>query len=518
MKTLIDSFLGRCPRTILPIFIAVVLLGAAWVVTTPGRQTFQNADTVIFALTSTQAWTPFYWDQDRLGMLLPLLAMPIASPFLNLLFQDWLSLCATFLCFWGVAFCFVNARLSMMAGLTSAFILAALFPVETLFVFTGNSQYSVALLLGLAGIHCLFRRRQSGGALHLLTSIATSLACFTLAFWVNITMPIVILPLMLSTGIWTIFNHPENEHQSQDPRHVFRTAALGTVLLVAGFLINYLFVRKLNLPSTPTDILPPSMWFKAWRSAAALLWQKQGFVYTAILLTALTGARTCQRRRSQGLAVKTILPAVLILMIAFAYFLVIGLSAHVFYSSHYRYFIPAVILLIAGGLTCACMMLEGSRLTQKPLPISLALAASTMAAIFFRYGIPSIQESEHALDRRWGVAARAIIRHECTHIMGNYWHVWPTVFWTHHLLGKANATNQVHGITYRCGPSAKEWKDMPAERFRIAGIQPIANAYTGWGSPLPTIPEMKQTKTILKPDIHLYQATPKLATTPLVEW
>ena len=48
---------------------------------------FQHADSLLTVLISTQRWTPFFWGQDRFGMLVPLLAMPIHHPLANLLAQ-----------------------------------------------------------------------------------------------------------------------------------------------------------------------------------------------------------------------------------------------------------------------------------------------------------------------------------------------------------------------------------------------------------------------------------------------
>ena len=51
---------------------------------------FQHADSLLTVLISTQRWTPFFWGQDRFGMLVPLVAMPIRDPLANLLVQGWL--------------------------------------------------------------------------------------------------------------------------------------------------------------------------------------------------------------------------------------------------------------------------------------------------------------------------------------------------------------------------------------------------------------------------------------------
>src|SRR5260370_42498605 len=51
----------------------------------------QHGDSLLPVLVSLQRWTPFFWEQDRYGMLIPLLARPLANPLTNLLFQGFLN-------------------------------------------------------------------------------------------------------------------------------------------------------------------------------------------------------------------------------------------------------------------------------------------------------------------------------------------------------------------------------------------------------------------------------------------
>src|SRR5215510_15158256 len=53
-----------------------------------------HGDTILSVMISLYHWTPFYWDQDRFGMLIPFLAIPFRNPFWNLLFQCGMSLFA----------------------------------------------------------------------------------------------------------------------------------------------------------------------------------------------------------------------------------------------------------------------------------------------------------------------------------------------------------------------------------------------------------------------------------------
>ena len=57
-------------------------------------QTGQHADSLVPVLVSLQHWTPYYWDADRYGMLLPLLAMPFRNPLTNMMVQSALGILA----------------------------------------------------------------------------------------------------------------------------------------------------------------------------------------------------------------------------------------------------------------------------------------------------------------------------------------------------------------------------------------------------------------------------------------
>jgi hypothetical protein len=68
--------------------IAVAGATAAWM-NVGTLHSFHHADSLIPVLVSTQRWTPFFWGQDRFGMLVPLLASPIRHPLANLVTRFW---------------------------------------------------------------------------------------------------------------------------------------------------------------------------------------------------------------------------------------------------------------------------------------------------------------------------------------------------------------------------------------------------------------------------------------------
>src|SRR5437868_1336805 len=74
-------------------YLAICALTALWIDFTR-LHLGQNSDSIVPILVSLQRWTPFYWEQSRFGMLVPLLALPFRHPLANLLVQDFLMIFA----------------------------------------------------------------------------------------------------------------------------------------------------------------------------------------------------------------------------------------------------------------------------------------------------------------------------------------------------------------------------------------------------------------------------------------
>src|SRR3954447_12920962 len=79
-----------------PMVAVTIAMIAAWM-GLGSLHDFQHADSLLTVLISTQRWAPFFWGQDRFGMLVPLLAMPLHHPLANLLAQGWLMTSAALL-------------------------------------------------------------------------------------------------------------------------------------------------------------------------------------------------------------------------------------------------------------------------------------------------------------------------------------------------------------------------------------------------------------------------------------
>src|SRR5436190_6164551 len=86
--------MSRVPPWIFVVALAAALAAA---MSGGGLHRFQGSDSIVPVLVSLQRWAPFYWQQDRFGMLVPLIVMPLRNPLLNLAAQGWIMATAALL-------------------------------------------------------------------------------------------------------------------------------------------------------------------------------------------------------------------------------------------------------------------------------------------------------------------------------------------------------------------------------------------------------------------------------------
>src|SRR5215475_7148594 len=114
-----------------------------------------TADSLIPILVSLYRWTPFYWGQDRLGMLPPLLAMPLRNPLTNLMVQMGLSTFAALVSMCLLARYTLPRGLWQLAALLSAAGFLALAPTWIRFEILAVQPYGLSFALALGGLSLL---------------------------------------------------------------------------------------------------------------------------------------------------------------------------------------------------------------------------------------------------------------------------------------------------------------------------------------------------------------------------
>jgi hypothetical protein len=227
--------------------LAAVVVLAAWL-DFSRLQEGHHGDSLVPVLTGLTAWKPFFWGQDRFGMLIPLLALPVRDPAAHLLLQGFLVIG---LSVWGLIL-LVRTLLPECSDWVPAatlllVLLLLLAPADQRFNILWVQPYTLSFSLGLSAIELLRRV----GTARLLG--ATVLFCA--AAWVNVSVGLVLAPLVawralfidtgrLGLGRW-------------------RPAVVSAVLLALATFSSSRLSQAVPVPHTVFETLPVSAWLGA---------------------------------------------------------------------------------------------------------------------------------------------------------------------------------------------------------------------------------------------------------------
>ena len=418
--------MSAAPRSFTAQIAACVLVAVLSIWTGLGTlHRLQNADSLLMVLVSIQRWTPFFWGQDRVGMLVPLLALGVRDPFDNLIVQGWITTAAA------MAAPFVAARylagpyprIWFAAGAAAnVLLLLVASPAARFDWFVTMSQYSVALVLAFGALIALDRR----GAF----AAAAGAALLVLAHWVNVGVGVILVPLILLKNGGRFDN------------------AVAWIAIASA--IGYVFADLARAPHTPLSFSPPFDWPLGWmqlaRHAAANVTRPAILAIAAAW--AIGGAVLVSRRRPRD---ATIRAAACAASAAVLYWMVVGTFEWVRMNSYYpRYIFPSLMLFaVALGLLVAAPW-------QHRAALALAAAAFTMAVVF-EYGIPSRGRVARELDVRLGRLTSDVLSSGAEVIGGDYWHVWPAVFHANWTLRRQGIDAAVYGLADKSTATDPFW-------------------------------------------------------------
>jgi hypothetical protein len=132
-------------------------------------------------------------------------------------------------------------------------------------------------------------------------------------------------------------------------------------------------------------------------------------------------------------------------------------------------------LTVAGPAVLFCLVLEKVPAGGQRAANALVLAA-LIPVMLFRFGPPSPARARAALDAGLGKYSEEILASGATHVIGNFWRVWPAVFHTNLLLYERGEARRVWGITYRSAPTRSLWTPADWSRARFAVLGPDGEA------------------------------------------
>src|SRR3954470_21665655 len=228
-------------------------------------QTQHNADSLLPILVSLQRWTPFLWGQDRLGMLIPLLAVPIRSPFANLLAQNGATiLCGLLMPFVLARYCVSDTRWVAVGAVANVLLLSLSVPL--LFDWFATTPYAVSTVLAVSSLKLLERSDND-------LSSGIALVFMQLACWENTAITFLVLPLL-----------------------AIRPSRRKLVIVISGPAFGLVLHHFAIGSSTPTNVIALRDWPVGWMALFANLWRQLDFKISAALIggAAIAGAWRCR--------------------------------------------------------------------------------------------------------------------------------------------------------------------------------------------------------------------------------
>jgi hypothetical protein len=417
---------------------AVVAIAAASLAAWMGMGTlhdFQHADSLLTVLVSTQKWTPFFWGQDRFGMLVPLVAMPIRHPLGNLLAQGWMMTAAALVAPFVVARFLVGRAggwLAIGACADTLFLLVATPAVQ--FDWLVTQPYALSITLGFAALIVAEDRDRP------MDTIA-AIGLLLLACWVNVGIVV-----MLAIGTAARVTRPVR-------LLALEGAAAAAASAAARFLAS---------AHTVASLAPPGQWPDGW-------WQLlEGTSAITASPLAAAGIAAAAAAALLWLGNARRLPswrvAVAIVGMAAGTWLVVGASLWVGMNRYaFRYMYPTVMIVGVGVSTILMAPFE-----KRPNRASIAAVAALAAVTIVGYGTPSFGRVDRGVDDRFGRQTAAVLHSGATVIGGDYWRVWPAVFHANLALARAHAKARVFGLAYRSEATDPLWQ-RAGRQVLIAG-------------------------------------------------
>ena len=442
-----------------------------------------TGDSLIPILVSLYRWTPFYWGQDRLGMLLPLLAMPLRNPLTNLLVQMGLSTFAALMSMCLLARYTLPRGLWQPAALFSAAAFLALAPTWIRFeILAVHQPYGLSFALALGGLSLL----EHPHGWQSRWRVATALALLSLAYWVNISMLVLCPALVLlrwyiqalavakpaaPTGLpqASLARRLSKKYVGLVPSDVGRVLVLLTIATIAGLALK----RFGASGGTRLRFTPPHEWPMAWFRLTEATWHmftsREWLVFqlvtplvAAALLIGLPRLREAARPAwHAGLG---------LVLVALFYAAVIASATHVRLNGYaYRYLIPSLLLFQSASAAIAVSPLGAVLPRQDRIARWLTPAGmlGLWAAAIISFGLPSLTGVRQDIDRRFGQRTAELLAANCTHIAGSYWDVWPAVFHTNLILYERGETRLLWGLSQRSPATKTLWSAIPLEKVRV---------------------------------------------------
>ena len=104
--------------------------------------------------------------------------------------------------------------------------------------------------------------------------------------------------------------------------------------------------------------------------------------------------------------------------------------------------------------------------------LSNACVAFLFVGVLTAFGTPSLRGVHEDLDRSLGKWTPEILDSQATHVCGDYWQVWASVFHANLVLHERGERKIIWGVSYRAAPTKDLWTAIPERQRRLAVLLP----------------------------------------------
>ncbi|MGB6197911.1 MAG: hypothetical protein WBF35_00030 [Candidatus Acidiferrales bacterium] len=426
-----------------------------------------NSDSIVPVMMSLYRWTPFYWEQDRFGMLVPLLAIPFKSPLANLLVQSAIN------AFCGLAAFFLCARYVipkawLFTGALSASLFLLFNSVDARFLYLGLSQpYGVGMFLGFAGLLLLENSKYPRGP-----RIIASFLFLLAASWVDAAVMFVLLPVIFFR--W-YFNRDARRRSARFDGLLNLEVGIAMVLVFLSFVASYVYSGIVSYSAAygdwPYPPVPPWRWPAVWFQFGGTIWTDYLNQPWGISVAALLVLGAIVRLATRGGIRRTNFPAANLVASSLASFLMMGSLSHIQNADYDpRFGLQSMVLLQIGAVVWALSPFYSLANFTGRRALTAASLILFLSTPLYLYGRPSLARVRADLDETLGEYTLEILQSDATHIAGDYWKVWPATFHANLTLYKMGSSRKLWAVTYRSTPTRIFWSQIPREKMRFATI------------------------------------------------
>lgn len=429
------------------------VLYAALAISLGPIQRHQTSDTILSTFVSVIRYEPYYWGENRFGMLVPLITSVFRQPYVNLLAQTLIYVLSWFGAAWFLhRLCSTpesGIRTPLLLQTTLALTLLSFqYTHETIGPLFLGHPHILALAICLAAAY-LVRVDTKVQSTFLHLSVLFTL--LLLAFWVHLGSVIVAALLL----IWRAF----------DLRGWVRRGLL-LIPLVAAFLTVDAVRRRYPGPDFTAQVplvqWPESIWGFLNSTVHRLI---NPYVALALVVAVLLIASGAWVRGSRLNPEQV--RALTLMVIAFSWFAAFARAEWVRGSGFQpRYGLGPVALFLM-----AASYLVATAVWPRPQPQSSEAKRFTTASVALSFlivvgstiwcGFPSYTRATEHINHVSAEFGTEMKQLRCTHLVGDYWWVWRSMLYMREYVTEY----PVWAVTYRDSATRPLWQAPESRRY-----------------------------------------------------